>query len=92
MDEHPPPYDLIKCDIEGAEWDFMQNYGAVIRKTNFLLLEWHSWHSGGNGFPQLKNKLKELGFKITKETKLESASGRDGQVGLLLAENQQLQF
>ena len=90
LSEYPPPYDLIKCDIEGAEWDFMQNYDSIIRKTNYLLLEWHSWHSGGNGFPRLENKLKELGFKITKKTSPESASGRDGQVGLVLAENQNL--
>ena len=92
LSEYPPPYDLIKCDIEGAEWDFIQNYGSIIGKTHYLLLEWHSWHSGGNGFPQLENKLKELGFEITKKTNLENARGRDGQVGLLLAENQQLQF
>ena len=92
LSEYPPPYDLIKCDIEGAEWDFIQNYDSIIRKTNHLLLEWHSWHSGGNGFPQLENKLKELGFKVTKKTSPESASGRDGQVGLLLAENQKFQF
>ena len=90
--EYPPPYDLIKCDIEGAEWDFMQNFSSVIRKAHYLLLEWHSWHSGGNGLHQLENKLKELGFKIIKKTKPESATGRDGQVGLILAENQQLQF
>ena len=83
---------FIKLDIEGAEWDFIQNYGSIIGKTHYLLLEWHSWHSGGNGFPQLENKLKELGFEITKKTNSESARGRDGQVGLLLAENQQLQF
>ena len=92
LSEYPPPYDLIKCDIEGAEWDFIQNYDPVIRKTNYLLLEWHSWHSGGNGFPQLENKLKELDFEIIKKTNPESATGREGQVGLLLAENQQFQF
>lgn len=92
LSEYPPPYDLIKCDIEGAEWDFMQNYDSIIRKTNYLLLEWHSWHSGGNGLSQLENKLKELSFKITKKTNSENASGRDGQVGLILAENQKFQF
>ena len=74
------------------EWDFIKNYGSIIRKTKYLLLEWHSWHSGGNGFPQIENKLKELGFKITKKTNSERARGRDGQVGLLLAENQHFQF
>lgn len=92
LSEYPPPYDLVKCDIEGAEWDFIKNYGSIIRKTKYLLLEWHSWHSGGSGFTQIENKLKELGFKITKKTNSERARGRDGQVGLLLAENQHFQF
>ena len=47
-------YDLIKCDIEGGEWNLMINYTSILEKSKFLLLEWHSWHSGGGGFSQIK--------------------------------------
>ena len=26
----PPPYDLIKCDIEGAEWDLIEHYQEIL--------------------------------------------------------------
>ena len=53
MENLEPPYDLIKCDIEGSEWEFLNNYESLIKKSKYLLLEWHSWHEGGGGFPQI---------------------------------------
>jgi FkbM family methyltransferase len=38
----PPPYDLVKVDIEGAEYDFATNYDAVLEATRAVLIEWHS--------------------------------------------------
>ena len=33
FDNLNPPYDLIKCDIEGSEWEFLVYYSAVLRKN-----------------------------------------------------------
>jgi FkbM family methyltransferase len=86
-DALPPPYDLIKCDIEGAEWEFLLYYSKTIKKTRYILMEWHSWHRGGGGINQVENKLQDLGFEITKRSSPIKAVGREGEVGLFLAKN-----
>lgn len=83
----PPPYDLIKCDIEGSEWEFINHYSELLLNCKYFLLEWHSWHNGGGSRKQIRNKLKELGFSIYKESSTTKAFGRDGDVGLILFEN-----
>lgn len=83
-----PPYDLIKCDIEGAEWAFLEHYQPIIKSTKTLIMEWHSWHNGGGGYPQISSKLEQLGFAIIKTSKPIQAEGRNGEVGLLQATNQ----
>ena len=50
-------------------------------------MEWHSWHSGGGGFPQVEKKLTEIEFQIIKSSSPQKAVGRDGEVGLFLAKN-----
>ena len=90
LDEQNPreqSFDLIKCDLEGAEWDFIIHYTSLLEKSKFLVMEWHSWHSGCGGFPQIKRKLSELGFQIIKFRSPQKAVGRDGEVGLFLAKN-----
>jgi FkbM family methyltransferase len=80
-------FDLIKCDLEGAEWDFLINYSSLLEKSKFLVMEWHSWHQGGDGYPQIEKKLTEIGFQIIKSSAPQKAIGRDGKVGLFLARN-----
>jgi FkbM family methyltransferase len=80
-------FDLIKCDLEGAEWDFLIHYSSLLEKSKFLVMEWHSWHSGQGGFPQVEKKLSDLGFQIIKSSSPQIAVGRDGEVGLFLAQN-----
>jgi FkbM family methyltransferase len=80
-------FDLIKCDIEGGEWEFIVNYILILQKSKFLLMEWHSWHSGGGGFSQIEKKLVEIGFQVIKSSTPQKAIGRDGEVGLFLAKN-----
>ena len=80
-------YDLIKCDIEGGEWELIENYPTLLKQSKFVLMEWHSWHSGGGGFPQIEKKLTEVGFQIIKSSPPNKAIGRDGEVGLFLAQN-----
>ena len=33
----PPPYDLIKCDIEGAEWELLNHYDELVSQTKYFL-------------------------------------------------------
>jgi FkbM family methyltransferase len=80
-------FDLIKCDLEGAEWDFLIHYSSLLEKSKFLVMEWHSWHSGDGGFPQVEKKLTELGFQIVNASSPQKAVGRDGEVGLFLAKS-----
>jgi FkbM family methyltransferase len=80
-------FDLIKCDLEGAEWDFLLHYSSLLKNAKFLVMEWHSWHFGDGGFPQVEKKLTEIGFQIIKSSSPQKAVGRDGEVGLFLAQN-----
>ena len=83
----PPPYDLIKCDIEGSEWDFIRHYPTILKNSKYLLMEWHSWHNGGGSVTQIIEKLQGMGFSILKSSDTMKAQGRDGEVGLFLAKN-----
>lgn len=80
-------FDLVKCDIEGGEWFFLIHYSPIIQNSKFLVMEWHSWHSGKGSFSQIEKKLTEIGFKIIKSSPPKKAVGRDGEVGLFLAKN-----
>lgn len=40
FDPHEP-IDLLKCDIEGAELRFIENYPALLRRTNAAVFELH---------------------------------------------------
>jgi FkbM family methyltransferase len=82
-----PPYDLIKCDIEGSEWEFLNNYQNLLTASKYLLLEWHSWHNGEGGFRQIAARLEELNYQILKESPADNAIGKDGKVGLIFAQN-----
>lgn len=84
----PPPWDLIKCDIEGSEWELFIHYKEILRKTRYLLLEWHSWHSGGGGYSQIIERVKGMNFNIITASEPQSAMGRKGQVGLMLCSNE----
>ena len=80
-------FDLIKCDLEGAEWDFLIHYSSLLKNSKFLVMEWHSWHSGGGSFQQIEKKLTDFGFQIIKSSPAHKSVGRDGEVGLFLARN-----
>ena len=65
MQAFPPPYDLIKTDIEGAEIDFLDNYPTLIRNTDTLIIEWHSWNSQNISQVDFEKKLSQMGFSTT---------------------------
>ena len=87
MENFEPPYDLIKCDIEGSEWEFLNNYESLIKESKYLLLEWHSWHEGGGGFPQIDKLLQSFNFSMVCSSEPIPAVGRIGEVGLILFKN-----
>ena len=85
FDEISAPYDLLKCDIEGSEWELLNYYEDLISLSKFILIEWHSWHTGGGGVKTIEEKLSSLGFKILKQSDSIPAVGRNGYVGIILA-------
>ena len=83
----PPPYDLVKIDIEGGEADFLSAYPSILSATRSLLMEWHSWHSGGGGAERLRELARERGFdaqvEISPARSVESPAGGSCGVWLL---------
>ena len=87
----PPPYDLIKVDIEGGEYDLLTGYQDVLKHTDNMLFEWHSWHGGGGGLPQLKSLAADLGFTRQQEFKTPHQAptmGTHAECGVLLLQRE----
>ena len=55
--------DLIKCDIEGSEFDFIDNYEELLRKTRAAVFEFHRY---GRNLDHARNKLAHYGFSSRK--------------------------
>jgi FkbM family methyltransferase len=68
LERFPPPYDLVKVDIEGGEYGFLRGYRPVLDAASRLLLEWHSWHPGGGGRAQLAELAAAAGFRLQRAT------------------------
>lgn len=62
-----PPYDLVKVDIEGSEFDFVTGYDALLGFTKAVLLEWHASDHQGRGPAALGAELHRRGFRVTRE-------------------------
>ena len=74
-----PPFDIIKCDIEGAEWEFLNYYSNIVTNAKFVLLEWHSWHSEAVVSINLGQPSVNWDFQI-KNSRPDDAVFREGQV------------
>jgi FkbM family methyltransferase len=62
--EQFPEIDLLKCDIEGSEFDFLNSYSPAIEKTKHLIIEFH--------LPECPpaegvDRVKKKGFTIARE-------------------------
>ena len=59
--------DLLKCDIEGAEYEvFLNTPPEVLRQIKQMVMEWHFFPEIGEEKPkQLEEYLRELGFHLT---------------------------
>ena len=88
-----PPYDLIKVDIEGAEFDFLSSYDETLKSAKHVILECHSWHTGGGGMQQLHELALAKNFRILKEVvspRPVTIKGKPETCGMLLLENNTL--
>jgi FkbM family methyltransferase len=63
----PPPYDLIKIDVEGAESDFIEAYRTVHVHTAAILMEWHSPDREGSNEKRLRKLLEASDFSLVQE-------------------------
>lgn len=78
-----PPYDLVKIDIEGGEFDFVTAYGDVLDAARAVILEWHAWHGGGGGERQLHDALNSRGLVLQHAMRSRPAAGRPtGETGI----------
>ena len=39
VEKNSAPLDLVKCDLEGAEWHLLTNYSEILAKSKFLIME-----------------------------------------------------
>jgi FkbM family methyltransferase len=74
----PPPYDLIKIDIEGAEYDFARSYPDLCRESGYLLVEWHSPDREGKREAELRELCARNGFEHVKEVRAKREIDLDG--------------
>ncbi|HLK16375.1 MAG TPA: FkbM family methyltransferase [Fimbriimonadaceae bacterium] len=81
-----PPYDLIKVDIEGGEFDFLTAYTELLSHTNRLILEWHSWHCGGGGWASIEELLGQRGFDTIFVVAGPTPVGDDRSCGVIVAQ------
>ena len=52
--------DLLKCDVEGSEFDFLNSYEKLLGKISHLAIEFHSEHGS---VVEAIHKLEKVGFK-----------------------------
>ena len=79
----PPPYDLIKVDIEGAEYQLLQNYPALLREASYLCIEWHTSHTGG-GLALTREMAASQGFAFMQELQTARTMPSGVQTGVCL--------
>jgi FkbM family methyltransferase len=89
----PPPYDLIKIDIEGAENDFLAAYKEIYTCARYLIVEWHSWDREGRNEQIVQDLLERAGFRrmaILKPKLVFELDGNPLSIGLHLYSNSAL--
>jgi FkbM family methyltransferase len=74
----PPPYDLIKIDIEGAEMDFLAAYQEIYTQAKHVIVEWHSWDLEGRNEGLVRAGMERAGFRLTAVLKPKMTIELDG--------------
>ncbi len=80
----PPPFDLLKADIEGAESELLRHYPRLLAATRHLCVEWHSWHAAGSGRAGIEQMAATHGFTLAREIQPPRAVASGGETGVLL--------
>lgn len=57
------PVDLLKLDVEGAEFPLIEDCRPVLPKVGRLIAEIHQLHANGPGIGRLLTTLEEAGFR-----------------------------
>lgn len=72
LEQFPPPYDLIKIDIEGSEYGFVDRYEEIWRNARYLVFECHetdsvapSWEEGAR-WVEKRTQFERLGARVAK--------------------------
>ena len=78
LDALPPPYDLIKIDVEGAEIDFIEAYKEVHAHAAAILVEWHSPDKEGSRAKDLRELLERSDFNLVREVRPQRTLKLDG--------------
>ena len=79
---HQPPYDLLKCDIEGAEWEVFEHYSEILKSTKFILVEWHQGKGSYEDFLR-ESEIHDLELIKTEKKSSEELTNRDSYLLLL---------
>jgi FkbM family methyltransferase len=58
--DHCKAIDLLKCDIEGAEFNFLKNYPDLLVKTTTAVFEFHKY---GDDIDEYRRLLYSYGFR-----------------------------
>ena len=61
--ELPGPLDLIKLDVEGAEYIFAEHYEPLYRNATAIVSEWHAPSVDHRCINDFRSKLRAAGFK-----------------------------
>jgi FkbM family methyltransferase len=66
-------WDLIKCDIEGSEYDFVRNYANLLKNTYYFICEFHDFHKAPK-YNEAIELIKSYGFAEIDRTPHASAA------------------
>ena len=58
----PGPYDLVKLDVEGAEYAFVRHYAGICRAARALVVEWHAPAVQSPMVAELRERLAACGL------------------------------
>lgn len=58
----PPPYDLIKLDVEGGEYDFAHAYAPLYCQARAIVVEWHGSTVDDSRVDALRSTFRAQGF------------------------------
>ena len=82
----PPPYDLIKCDIEGSG-GISSIISPKLSGLQIHTIRMAQLAQRGRRIRTIEDSLKNLDYEIVKSSNATDAIGIDGKVGLFLAKN-----